>query len=219
MAQKSGRFASEIVPVVVNNRGKETIVSEDEECNNLNVDKLRTSKTVFQKDGTVTAPNSSTLSDGAACLILASGKIVKELGLTPMAIINGWADAAQEPERFTEAPSLAIPKAIKHAQMTPQDIGLYEINEAFSVVALANLKKLNLSDENVNVNGGAVSLGHPLGCSGARIIVTLVHALEQQRQKVGCAGICNGGRYINRRRCFSNRVVKVIINQCLDLTN
>ena len=158
------------------------------------MEKMRAVKPAFKPNGgTVTAPNSSTLSDGAACLVLASEKLVQELGLKPIAIILGWADAAKEPERFTEAPSLAIPKAIKHAGLSSSDVELYEINEAFSVVALANLKKLGLSDSIVNVNGGAVSMGHPLGCSGARIIVTLINALEQQNKKNGCAGICNGG--------------------------
>ena len=195
-AAKNGSFDDEIVPVNVTVRGKTIVVDKDEEAQQvLNHDKVRSMKPAFIKDGSVTAPNSSTLSDGAACLVLCSEKIVKELGLKPLAVITGWADAAKEPERFTEAPSLAIPKALKHAGVTLDDIHLFEINEAFAVVALANLKLLGLSSDNVNVNGGAVSLGHPLGCSGARIIVTLVHALAKRGKKNGCAGICNGGSF------------------------
>jgi acetyl-CoA C-acetyltransferase len=195
-ATKSNLFAEEIVPVTVKGLwGKpDTLVTEDEEPKNFNSAKFRDARPAFKKpDGTVTAPNSSPLSDGAACLILISGKKLKELGLTAIAKIEGWGDAAKEPERFTEAPSLAIPKALKHAGITSKEVGLYELNEAFAVVALVNMKFLGLTTDNVNVNGGAVAMGHPLGCSGARVVVTLINALKQKKQKNGCAGICNGG--------------------------
>ncbi|KAJ3275270.1 erg10, acetyl-CoA C-acetyltransferase [Terramyces sp. JEL0728] len=190
-ATKQGSFANEIVPVVIKGaRGKpDKTITADDEVANLNVDKLRSMKPAFKSEGgTVTAPNSSPLNDGAACVILISGTKLQELGLTPLAKIVGWADAAKEPERFTEAPSLAIPKALKHASLTDKDIDLYEINEAFSVVALANMKLLNLTPERVNINGGAVAMGHPLGCSGARVVVTLVHALSKTNGKNGVAG-------------------------------
>lgn len=196
-ATSSGAFNDEIVPIEIpGQRGKPgKTVSVDDESSNLNVDKLRAVKPAFQPiDGTVTAPNSSTLSDGAACVVLISGEKLAELNLTPIARIRGWADAAQEPERFTTAPALAIPKAIKHAGLeSVKDIDYFEINEAFSVVAVANQRLLGLDAEKVNVFGGAVALGHPLGCSGARIVATLCNVLRQKGKKIGCAGICNGG--------------------------
>ncbi|KAJ3336189.1 erg10, acetyl-CoA C-acetyltransferase [Kappamyces sp. JEL0680] len=195
-ATKAGLFGDEICPVTIPGaRGKpDTVVATDDEVKNLNVDKLRAMRPAFKSTGgSVTAPNSSPLSDGAACVILASGSKVSQLGLVPLAKITGWADAAKEPERFTEAPALAIPKALARAGLSPAQVDLYEINEAFSVVALANLKLLHLTSDNVNIHGGAVALGHPLGCSGARIVVTLVNALRKSGKTIGCAGICNGG--------------------------
>ncbi|KAI9202460.1 Thiolase, N-terminal domain-containing protein [Polychytrium aggregatum] len=196
-ATKGGLFTEEIVPVEIPGaRGKpgKTVVADDEVFN-LNPEKLRAVKPAFVTDGsgTVTAPNSSTLSDGAAALIIASGEAVQSLGLKPLAKILGWGDAAREPEYFTIAPSLAVPKALKHAGVSASDVDFYEFNEAFSVVALANAKILGLSAENINVNGGAVAIGHPLGCSGARIVVTLNSVLKQKGGKIGVAAICNGG--------------------------
>ncbi|HEY0667677.1 MAG TPA: acetyl-CoA C-acyltransferase [Sphingobacteriaceae bacterium] len=193
-AQASGKFRNEIVPVEIKDRkGNVTLFSEDEEPNSVNFDKIPGLKPVFKKDGTVTAANASTLNDGAAALVLMSKEKAEELKLKPMARILGFADAQQAPELFTTAPAKAIPKALQHAGITANNVDFYEINEAFSVVALANNKLLNLSPEKVNVNGGAVSLGHPLGASGARIIVTLLHVLQQNNAKTGVAGICNGG--------------------------
>ena len=143
--------------------------------------------------GTVTAPNSSSLNDGAAALVLASESKVKELNLKPIAKILGWGDAAQKPSKFTTAPSLAIPKALKHAGVNQDAVDAFEINEAFSVVALANLKLLGIPEEKVNIHGGAVALGHPLGASGARILTTLLGVLKEKKGKIGCVGICNGG--------------------------
>ncbi|KAJ3091763.1 erg10, acetyl-CoA C-acetyltransferase [Quaeritorhiza haematococci] len=195
-ATASGAFAEEVVPVEIPGaRGKpgKTVTADDEQAN-LNKEKLRSVKPAFQADGTVTAPNASTLSDGAAAIVLISGEKARALGITPIARIRGWADAAREPERFTTAPALAIPKAIRHAQLPDASaIDYFEINEAFSVVSLANMKLLNLDASKVNVHGGAVAMGHPLGCSGARIIVTLINVLKQKGGKVGCAGVCNGG--------------------------
>ncbi|EWC45148.1 acetyl-CoA acetyltransferase [Drechslerella stenobrocha 248] len=195
-AQKNGWFDNEIAPVVVPGaRGKpSTTVSQDDEVKNLNVDKLRSMRPAFKPaDGTVTAPNASPLSDGAAALILVSEAKLAELGLTPIAKILGWGEAAQKPSKFTTAPSLAIPKALKHSGLAQEQVEYYEVNEAFSVVALANQKLLSLDSEKVNVHGGAVALGHPLGASGARVLVTLIGVLEQKQAKIGCAGICNGG--------------------------
>ncbi len=190
----NGIFKDEIVPVEVRQRrGEPLIISEDEEYTNVKMEKIPNLRPVFQKEGTVTAANASTLNDGAAALVLASEEKVKELGLTPIAEVLSYADAATDPERFTTAPSLAVPKAIKKAGLSEKDIEFYELNEAFSVVGLANCKILNLNSDNVNVNGGAVSLGHPLGCSGARIMVTLINVLKQNNAKIGAAGICNGG--------------------------
>ncbi|KAJ3180661.1 erg10, acetyl-CoA C-acetyltransferase [Geranomyces variabilis] len=196
-ATAAGKFAHEIIPVeIAGARGKpgKTITTDDEAAN-LNVDKLRAMKPAFQPvGGTVTAPNSSSLNDGAACVILVSGKLLRELNLTPLARVRGWGDAAREPERFTIAPSLAIPKALTHAgNLTIEDIDVYEINEAFSVVAIANQRNLKIEPTKINRFGGAVALGHPLGCSGARIVATLISSLKESGGKLGCAGICNGG--------------------------
>ncbi|KAI0137572.1 acetyl-CoA acetyltransferase [Hypoxylon sp. NC0597] len=195
-ATADGVFAQEIVPVEVSGgRGKPAIkITTDEEVKNLNADKLKTVRPVFKpQGGTVTAANAAPLNDGAAAVVLMSEAKVKELGVTPIAKILGWGDAAREPERFTTAPALAIPKAIKHAGLTDKDVEFYEINEAFSVVALANIKLLGLSPDKVNVFGGSVAIGHPLGCSGARIVTTLTTVLREKKAKIGCAGICNGG--------------------------
>ncbi|UJP63921.1 acetyl-CoA C-acyltransferase [Mongoliitalea daihaiensis] len=193
-AWKTGAFKDEVVPVEFKGRKGETIViDEDEEYKNVMFDKIPGLRPVFEKDGTVTAANASTMNDGASALILASKEKVEELGLTPIAKIRGFADAAQDPLWFTTAPALAIPKAIKNAGITEADVDYYEINEAFSAVALANQKELNLSADRLNIYGGAVSLGHPLGASGARIIATLNSVLHQKNAKIGVAGICNGG--------------------------
>lgn len=195
-ATNDGIFAKEIAPVEVSGgRGKPAIqVTQDEEAKNLNPEKLKTVRPVFKpKDGSVTAANAAPLNDGAAALVLMSEAKVKELGVTPIAKILGWADAARDPSRFTIAPALAIPKAIKHAGLTAKDVDYYEINEAFSVVALANMQLLGLTSENVNVFGGSVAIGHPLGASGARILTTLTTVLREKKGKVGVAGICNGG--------------------------
>ncbi|KAJ1330188.1 hypothetical protein BSLG_006920 [Batrachochytrium salamandrivorans] len=195
-ASKAGHFDGEIVNVEIPGaRGKPgKTISVDEGIFNLDIAKLRAMKPAFQAvGGTVTAPNSSPLNDGAAALILVSGTKLAELGLTPIAKILGWADAAREPERFTIAPSLAIPKALKHAGQTLADMDYFELNEAFSVVALANAKILNLDANKVNVFGGAVAIGHPLGCSGARVVVTLVNVLKTMGGRKGVAAICNGG--------------------------
>lgn len=195
-ATADGVFANEIVPVEVSGgRGKPAVkITTDEEVKNLNAEKLKTVRPVFKaQGGTVTAANAAPLNDGAAAVVLMSEAKVKELGVTPIAKILGWGDAAREPVRFTTAPALAIPKAIKHAGLTEKDIDFYEINEAFSVVALANMKLLNLSADKVNVFGGSVAIGHPLGCSGARIVTTLSTVLREKKAKIGCAGICNGG--------------------------
>jgi len=193
-AWNNGRFSDEIVPVEVKDRrGNITLVDKDEEYSNVNFDKIPTLKPVFQKEGTVTAANASTLNDGASALVLMSEEKVKELGLNPLAKIIGFADAEQAPEWFTTAPALALPKAANQAGINMSDIEYVELNEAFSVVGLANIKLLNLNSDKVNVNGGAVSLGHPLGSSGSRIIVTLLNVLKQNNAKYGAAGICNGG--------------------------
>ena len=189
-----GKFKEEIVPVEIPQRkGDPVLFDEDEEYKSVNFDKIPGLRPVFSKDGTVTAANASTINDGASSIILVSEKKLNELSLTPLAKIIGFADAAQEPIWFTTAPSLAIPKAIAHAGITADDVDFYEINEAFSAVALANNKELGLDNEKVNVNGGAVSLGHPLGASGARIMTTLNSVLHQNDCKIGVAGICNGG--------------------------
>ncbi|KAJ3193801.1 erg10, acetyl-CoA C-acetyltransferase [Irineochytrium annulatum] len=196
-AFENGWFADEIVEVEVPGaRGKPgKIVKTDEEVTNLNVEKLKAIKPAFLTDGsgTVTAPNSSTLSDGAAALILVSRRKLEQLNLTPLAVLRSWADAAREPEFFTTAPSLAVPKALTKAGVDVAKVDAFELNEAFAVVAVANRKILGLDAEKVNQFGGAVSMGHPLGCSGARVIVTLISVLRKKGGKVGCAGICNGG--------------------------
>lgn len=192
-AWKEGRFKDEVVPVTVKGRKGDTVVSEDEEYTNVNFEKLKALKPVFTKDGSVTAGNASTINDGAAALVLMSADKAKELGLKPLAKVIGYADAEQAPEWFTTSPAKAVPIAVKKAGLKMADIDLVELNEAFSVVGIANTKLLGLDPAKVNVNGGAVSLGHPLGCSGARIMVTLIHALKQRGKKYGAAGICNGG--------------------------
>ncbi|HEA21744.1 hypothetical protein LCGC14_0892410 [marine sediment metagenome] len=193
-AWKAGKFADEVVPVSVpQRRGEPVIVTEDEEYRNVNIKKIPALRAAFSKDGTVTAANASTINDGAAALILMSAEKAKELKLTPLAKIRSFADAAQAPEWFTTAPAKALPLAIAKAGLQIEDIDFFEFNEAFAVVGLANMKLLGLSDKNVNVNGGAVSLGHPLGCSGARILITLFNVLKQNNGKIGAAAICNGG--------------------------
>ena len=193
-AWKEGKFSNEVVPVEVpQRRGDAIIISEDEEFKNVKLDKIPSLRAAFTKDGTVTAANASTINDGAAALILMSEEKAKELNIKPLATIVSYADAAHEPEWFTTAPAKALPKALAKANLTIDEVDFFEFNEAFSVVGLANMQILGLTDENVNVNGGAVSLGHPLGCSGARILVTLINVLEQQKGKIGAAAICNGG--------------------------
>ncbi len=193
-AWNEGKFANEIVPVSVpQRRGDAIIVDKDEEFTNVKLDKIPSLNAVFTKDGTVTAANASTINDGAAALILMSEDKAKELGLKPLAYIKSYADAAQEPKWFTTSPAKALPKALDKAGLKISDVDYFEFNEAFAVVGLANSKILGLDNNKVNVNGGAVSLGHPLGCSGARIIVTLLNVLEQNNAKIGAAAICNGG--------------------------
>ncbi|WP_073570798.1 acetyl-CoA C-acyltransferase [Algoriphagus zhangzhouensis] len=193
-AWAKGNFKEEVVPVEMKGRKGETIViDEDEEYKNVMFEKIPSLRPVFDKEGTVTAANASTMNDGASALVLVSKEKLEELGLKPIAKIRGFADAATDPLWFTTAPALAIPKAIKHAGITAADVDFYEINEAFSAVALANQKELNLDPEKLNVYGGAVSLGHPLGASGARIIATLNSVLHQESGSIGVAGICNGG--------------------------
>ncbi len=193
-AWAEGKFAEEVIPVEVpQRRGDAIIISEDEEFKNVKMDKIRSLRPVFHKEGTVTAANASTLNDGASALVLMSKEKMEALGLKAIAKIVSYADAAQEPERFTTAPSLALPKALAKAGLKTTDVDFYELNEAFAVVGIANNKKMGLNPEKVNVNGGAVSLGHPLGNSGSRIIVTLINVLKQNNGKIGAAGICNGG--------------------------
>ena len=193
-AWESGKFDNEVVPVPVPQRkGDPIIVSKDEEFSNVKLDKIPSLNAVFTKDGTVTAANASTINDGAAAVILMSEEKAFALGLKPLAYIKGYADAAQEPKWFTTSPAKAIPKALEKAGIAISDVDYFEFNEAFAVVGLANSKILGLEDSKVNVNGGAVSLGHPLGCSGVRIIVTLINVLEQNNGTIGAAAICNGG--------------------------
>jgi acetyl-CoA C-acetyltransferase len=195
-ADANGWFAEEIAPVTIKGaRGKpDTIVDKDDEPKKFNEEATRTLRPAFKKDGgTVTAANASPLSDGAAALVLASEDYVQKHGLKPIGKILGWGDAAQNPSKFTTAPALAVPKALKHAGIKQEEVDAFEINEAFSVVALANMKLLNVSEDKVNLHGGAVALGHPLGASGARIVTTLLGVLKEQKGKIGCAGICNGG--------------------------
>jgi acetyl-CoA C-acetyltransferase len=193
-AWEGGKFADEVVPVEVpQRRGDALVVARDEEYRNVQMEKIPQLRPAFTREGTVTAANASTINDGAAALVLMSAEKAKELGLEPLARIRSYADAAQEPKWFTTAPAKALPLALDKAGVTLGDIDFFEFNEAFSVVGLANIKLLGLTDQNVNVHGGAVSLGHPLGCSGARILVTLVHILRQNNARLGAAAICNGG--------------------------
>ena len=193
-AWDAGKFDAEIVPVEVpQRRGEAIIVSKDEEYSNVKLDKIPSLAPVFTKEGTVTAANASTINDGAAALVLMSEDKAQSLGLKPLAYIRSYADAAQEPKWFTTAPAKALPKALEKAGLTISDVDYFEFNEAFAVVGLANAKILGIDNDKINVNGGAVSLGHPLGCSGARIIVTLISVLNQNNAKIGAAAICNGG--------------------------
>ena len=193
-AWEAGKFDNEIVPVAVPQRkGDPIMVTRDEEYSNVKLDKIPTLNPAFTKDGTVTAANASTINDGAAALVLMSEEKARALGLKPLAYIKSYADAAQEPKWFTTTPAKALPKALDKVGMTVKDVDFFEFNEAFSVVGLANAQILGLDNDKVNVNGGAVSLGHPLGASGARIIVTLLNVLEQNNAKTGAAAICNGG--------------------------
>ena len=193
-AIEKGLFVNEIIPVVIPQRkGDPITIAKDEEPFNVKFDKIAGLNPAFSKGGTVTAANASTMNDGAAAIILMSGEKMKALGLKPLAKITSYADAAHDPKWFTTAPSLALPKALKKANLTSDDISFFEFNEAFSVVGVVNTNLLNLDPTKVNIRGGAVSLGHPLGCSGARIIVTLTHILQDHQAKYGAAAICNGG--------------------------
>lgn len=193
-AWEAGMFKDEIVPVEMLGRKGETILmEEDEEFRNVMFDKIPSLKPVFDKNGTVTAANASTMNDGASALVLVSKEKAEELGLKPLAKIRGFADAATDPLWFTTAPALAIPKALKHAGISAEEVSYYEINEAFAAVAIANQRELHLDNDRLNVFGGAVSLGHPLGASGARIITTLTSVLHKKSGEIGVAGICNGG--------------------------
>jgi len=193
-AWEEGKFDNEVVPVSVpQRRGDAIIVSKDEEFSNVKLEKIPSLRAAFTKEGTVTAANASTINDGAGAMVLMSREKADELGLKVLATIKSYADAAQEPEWFTTAPAKALPIALGKANLKLEDVDFFELNEAFAVVGLANMKILGLKDSNVNVNGGAVSLGHPLGCSGVRIMITLLNVLEQNDAKIGAAAICNGG--------------------------
>jgi acetyl-CoA C-acetyltransferase len=193
-AWKEGKFADEIVPVSIpQRRGEPIIFSEDEEYKNVKMEKIAALRAAFTKEGTVTAANASTINDGGAALVLMSADKAKKLNITPIARIKSYADAAHEPKWFTTAPAKALPKALAKANISMNEVDFFELNEAFSVVGLANMKILGLNDKNVNVNGGAVSLGHPLGVSGARIVIALTSILKQHNAKIGAAAICNGG--------------------------
>ncbi|HEX7413214.1 MAG TPA: acetyl-CoA C-acyltransferase [Bacteroidia bacterium] len=192
-AWKAGNFTEEVIPVTISTKKGDVIVNEDEEHKQVNFEKVPQLKPVFDKAGTVTAANASTLNDGAAALVLMSNEKAAKLGLKPLAKILAYADAEQAPEWFTTTPSKAIPTAVQKAGLKMSDIQYFEINEAFAVVSIANNRLMNLDPTKVNINGGAVALGHPLGCSGARIVVTLLHVLKQQNARYGAAGICNGG--------------------------
>lgn len=193
-AWEAGKFDNEVVPVAVpQRRGEPIMVTRDEEYTNVKLDKIPTLSAVFTKEGTVTAANASTINDGAGAVVLMSEEKALSLGLKPLAYIRGYADAAQEPKWFTTAPAKALPKALDKAGLSVSDVDFFEFNEAFSVVGLANAQILGLDNDKINVNGGAVSLGHPLGCSGVRIIVTLINVLAQNNAKIGAAAICNGG--------------------------
>jgi len=193
-AWESGKFDNEVVPVnVPQRRGEPLIISKDEEYTKVKLDKIPQLRPAFSKTGTVTAANASTINDGAGAMVLMSKEKAENLGLKILGSIKSYADAAHEPDWFTTAPAKALPKALNKANIKLEDVDFFEFNEAFSVVGLANMKLLGLTDVNVNVNGGAVSLGHPLGCSGVRILITLLHVLEQNNAKIGAAAICNGG--------------------------
>ncbi|TXE17984.1 acetyl-CoA C-acyltransferase [Psychroflexus gondwanensis] len=193
-AWKAGKFDDEVVPVEIpQRRGEPIIMKEDEEFKNIKLDKISSLRPAFSKDGTATAANSSGINDGAGAVILMTKEKAEELGLEILATIKGYADAAQEPKRFTTAPAKALPLALKKAKVSKEDIDFFEFNEAFSVVGIANTKLLGLDSSKVNVNGGAVSLGHPLGCSGVRILITLINIMKQNNAKLGAAAICNGG--------------------------
>lgn len=192
-AWAAGRFKDEVVPVTVTTRKGDVIVDHDEEYKNVSFEKVPTLKPVFKKDGTVTAANASTINDGAAALVLMSSAKAKALGLKPLARVLSYADAEQSPEWFTTSPAKAVPRAVEKAGLKMSDIEYFELNEAFAAVGIVNTRMMGLDPSKVNVNGGAVSLGHPLGCSGARIIVTLINVLKQNGAKYGAAGICNGG--------------------------
>lgn len=193
-AWDAGKFNNEVVPVAVPQRkGDPIMVTKDEEYTNVKLDKIPSLNPAFTKEGTVTAANASTINDGAGAVVLMSEEKAKALGLKPLAYIKSYADAAQEPKWFTTSPAKALPKALDKAGIAINDVDFFEFNEAFSVVGLANAKILGLDSNKVNVNGGAVSLGHPLGCSGVRIIITLLNVLEQNNAKIGAAAICNGG--------------------------
>jgi acetyl-CoA C-acetyltransferase len=193
-AWSEGKYSDEIVPVEIpQRRGEPVIFSEDEEYKNVKMEKIPALRAAFSKEGTVTAANASTINDGGAALILMSAEKAAELNLTPLAKIRSYADAAHEPKWFTTAPAKAVPKALAKANISIDDVDYFELNEAFAVVGLANMKILGLNPDTVNVNGGAVSLGHPLGVSGARIVIALTSILKQNNAKIGAAGICNGG--------------------------
>jgi acetyl-CoA C-acetyltransferase len=192
-AWENGRFNDEVVPVEIQSKKGNVVISKDEEPWNVKFDKIASLKPAFSKEGTVTAANASTMNDGAAAVVLMSSDKANELGIKPLAIIRGYADAEQEPQWFTTTPSIAVPAAVKKAGLQLSDIDFVELNEAFSVVGIVNTQKMNLDAAKVNVNGGAVSIGHPLGASGARIIVSLINILKQNNGKYGAAGICNGG--------------------------
>ncbi|MEZ4794290.1 MAG: acetyl-CoA C-acyltransferase [Flavobacteriaceae bacterium] len=193
-AWNEGKFTNEVIPVLVpQRRGEPLVVSEDEEYKNVKMDKIASLRPAFTKEGTVTAANASTINDGAGAMVLMSDEKAQAMGLKPLAVIRSYADAAQDPKWFTTAPAKALPKALAKAHLTLDEVDYFEFNEAFSVVGLANMEILGLDSSIVNVNGGAVSLGHPLGCSGVRILITLLNVLEQQGAKIGAAAICNGG--------------------------
>ena len=193
-AWEEGKFKEEVIPVEIPQRkGTPLLFDEDEEYKNVRMDKIPNLRAVFTKEGTVTAANASTINDGAGAMVLMSEEKALEMGLSPLATIKSYADAAQEPKWFTTSPSKALPIALEKANLKIDDIDYFELNEAFSVVGLVNMKLLGLDESNVNVNGGAVSLGHPLGCSGVRILITLINVLKQNNSKLGAAAICNGG--------------------------
>ncbi|RLN49558.1 hypothetical protein BBJ29_004964 [Phytophthora kernoviae] len=193
-ASERGFFKTEITPVTIKGRqGQTKVFDKDEEMFNIKLDKIPTLRTAFKKNGTITAANSSTLNDGAAAMVLMTGAKARELGVKPLARIRGFADAAQDPVEFTIAPSKAVPLALNKAGLQLSDVDYHEINEAFSVVALANMRLMNIPHDRVNVNGGAVAIGHPIGMSGARIVGTLIHILKEKDATIGCASICNGG--------------------------